>query len=187
MKKYIVSLVALLTLGYAGYAHATASEGAGPSTKREIAGAPGYVPYKNYQLVRYGEANPAISVPLSAGDVVVWDTVTDDGVTIGLVGITGSVDSVAGVVVGGNIVTAESAGLTASQDYGRRNWGWVQVEGFATVNITSGPPAGGAIVASAARARFATGAVGTNLQPQVVIGFAYDAASSGSSEAGLRL
>lgn len=188
MKK-LISLVALLAIA-GGVAYAQANEGSGPNKKREIEGAPGYLPYKEYQLARYGEANPAISVPLSAGDVVIWDTVSDDGVTVGLVGIAGSQDAVAGVVVGGNIMTAETAGLTASQDYGRRNWGWIQVKGFSSAtNITSGPVASGAIVASTARPRFATaaplGAVGTPIAK--IMGFAYDASSSGSAEANIDL
>lgn len=193
MKKYIVSFVALLTLGYAGYAYCQANEGAGPNNKREIAGAPGYLPYKEYQLARWGEANPAISVPLSAGDVVIRDTVSDDGVTIGLVGIAGSTDAIAGVVVGGNIMTAETAGLTASQDYGRRNWGWIQVKGYNSVtNITGGGGAGTALIASSV-ARYATGtnpslvSGGSATMPPRIMGFSYDAASQGRSEAEIDL
>lgn len=186
MKKSILSLVALLTL-VSGYAYATQNELYGPSEKREISGVLGYVPYKEYQLVRWGENGPnPTGGNLSAGDVVTWDCVSDDGVTIALVGAANSVDAVAGVVVSTLIQSADTTGTTPGIDYGRRNWGYIQVKGFTSdINIINGPSlAGGALVASstarnATAATFvSTGTVGTKR----LLGFAYDA-SSDTSEA----
>lgn len=191
MKKYVVSILTLVVLfgtmsGNVSYA--TQDEGtSGANAKREISGAPGFVPYRQYQLVRWGENGPnPTGGNLSAGDVVVWDCVSDDGVTIALVGATNSVDAVAGVVVSTRIQSVEVTGTTPGVDYGRRNWGYIQVSGFSNkVNVINGPTiAGGALVASAT-ARNATaatlapsGSVGT----QRVMGFAYDANESGTGQ-----
>lgn len=193
MKKYIFSLFALLVLG-TGLVYAQGDEGTtGANTKREISGALGYVPYKELQLVRYAETQNLGSLALSAGDVVVWNTISDDGVTIGLVGTTGSVDSVAGVVVSTIINTADSTGTTPGVDYGRRNWGFIQVRGLCpVVNVTSGGPAGSSLIASSV-SRYATGTPGelttAGTTPRVYrfMGFAYDASSQGQSEALLDL
>lgn len=185
MKKYIISLVALLTL-VSGTVYATQNENGGPNRKREI-GAPGFVPYKEFQLVRFGENAPN-GTSLTLSDVVTWDCVSDDGVTVGLVGTPNSIDAVAGVVVSTVIQTVETTGTTPGVDYGRRNWGYIQVKGFNNdINIINGPAlAGGALIASTT-ARNATAANsnagGTN---HVVLGFAYDA-SSDTSEAQINL
>lgn len=180
MKKYIISLVALLTL-VSGQAFATQGEGSGgPNAKREISGAPGFVPYKEYQLVRYGENGPN-SATLSAGDVVTWDCVSDDGVTIGLVGAVNSVDAVAGVVVSTVINTVEVTGTTPGVDYGRRNWGYIQVRGLSTkVNVTGGSAVVGSSLVASATARYATAALPIN-GGQRNLGFAYDASEQGNS------
>lgn len=186
MKKLIFSFVALLMIG-SGVAHATQGEGAtGANKKREIPGALGYVPYKEIQLVRWGESSPANSTTLSAGDVVVRDTLSDDGVTIGLIGtINCSTDAVAGVIVSPTISTAESTGLTPGVDYGRRNWGWMQVKGYCpTVNITAGAGPGSALYASSTN-RYATKSADNAPFNQRVLGFAYDNASQGQAEAEL--
>lgn len=150
--------------------------------KREIDGAPAYVAYREYQLVRYASnQNVGTNTPLSAGDVVVGDCVSDDGVTIALVGATNSVDAVRGVVVSATIPTCDVTGSTAQTDFGRRNWGYIQVKGLCTtVNFlgSNTPAAGGAIVASAT-ARNAQGALAGNSNR--MMGFAYDAGAGGSS------
>ena len=90
MKK-LISLFALLTL-VSGVAYAYDTDG-NSAQKREIPNTPGYVPYREYQEVRFGADGPN-DVALSAGDVVVGDSVSDDGITVGLAGTAGSVDAV---------------------------------------------------------------------------------------------
>jgi hypothetical protein len=190
MRKFI-ALFSILTfvLGFGGLSYAINDEGAtGANEKREIPGAPGFVPYKEIQLVRYGAIEPNQTY-LSAGDVVVRNTVSDDGVTIALVNeITVSTDAVAGVVVSTKIHTCEFVGATPGVDYGRRNWGWIQVKGYCpTVNIASGPPmAGGAIYASTT-ARYATKSAAVYNQTNRPLGFAYDASSQGQAKAEIDL
>jgi len=189
MKKLLLSLVAALVLIQGGVSYATQDEGqTGANTKRSNGSALGYVPYKELQLVRWGENGPSpTNGNLSAGDVVVWDCVSDDGVTIALVGSTNSSDAVAGVVVSTVIQSADSVGTTASIDYGRRNWGYIQVRGYNTnVNMVGTAPAAGAAIRASDTARNAeaSGTSGGSLKGRV-IGFAYD--NSTDSEVGLYL
>ena len=173
MKKSIFTLLAILMIA-SGVAHATQGTDGNVATKRET-GAPGYVPYREYQLVRYG-AQSVNDTSLTAGDVVTWDCASDDGVTIGLVGVINSVDSVAGVVVSTVIQTAEAASLTPGLDYGRRNWGWIQVKGYtSTINIVDGPGAAGGSIMASGTARNATNSIGAANGTRRLMGFAYDA------------
>lgn len=132
------------------------------------------------QLVRYPEIDPRRpdgNVGISAGDVVVWDTVSDDGVTVNLIGVTGSIDSVAGVVVSATIPTADASG-TAAQTTGRRNWGYIQTYGLNTnVQIEATTVAGQSLIAHPTHNGYATPADDDTVVGRV-FGFAYDAESS---------
>lgn len=144
-------------------------------------------PYKIFTLVRYPSTS-ANEPGLSKGDVVIWDTVSDDGVTVniststGVFNNTSSIDAVAGVIVSTLIPSADQAN-SAGGDINRRNWGWMQVYGYnSTVNITGGNAlAGTGLVASNTVPRYATTAVAT-LENRSM-GFAFDASSQGQSEA----
>lgn len=179
MKKLSLAVVALL-LATSSVGLATQPDNGGPSAKREL-GAPGYIPYKEYQLVRYGAQSPNDS-SLTANDVVTWDCVSDDGITIGLVSSFNSVDAVAGVVVSTIIATAEAAGQTPGIDYGRRNWGWIQVSGYVSdVNMIDGPTAAGGSIQASTTARNATRAEGSTGTTRRIMGFAYDAWSGAAT------
>lgn len=178
MKKQIIALFAILTLiGNVAYAY---DADGNANTKRETNGAPGWLPYREYQLVRYGATSQGITLNLSAGDVVVWDCISDDGVSVNLVGTAGSADAVAGVVVSTTIPTADTVGTTAQTDFGRRNWGYIQVRGYNTnVNMIGTVSAGVGIKASdtARNADDASGASGVNKGRPM--GFVMDANSDG--------
>ncbi len=176
--KRLLSIVAILSL-VSGVAFAYDADG-NINTKRQIDGAPASVAYREYQLVRWGEngASPT-GGNLSAGDVVVGDCVSDDGITVAIIGTTNSIDAVRGVVVSPAIQTCDVVGTTAITDFGRRNWGYIQVKGFCTkVNVYAGGVAGSALVA-AGQARCATAA--PNNPGLRTLGFAYDASESGNA------
>lgn len=180
MKKLYSILLALgLLVGGVNVAHAYSSDG-NPNLKDESTATPAD-PVRVYRLVRYPE-NQVDSVTLSAGDVVVWDCVSDDGVSVTLVSSANSTDAVAGVVVSPFIPTADSSN-SAANSIGRRNWGYVQTSGLCTVaNVTSGGAAGTALRASQT-ARYATAATVTPTgTTQRIMGFAYDASSQGQAE-----
>lgn len=130
-------------------------------------------PVRIYQMGRYPEIG-ANDPGLSAGDVVLMDAVSKDGVTINLSGRGTSVDSVIGVVVSPTIASADQAG-TVFTDLGHRNWGYYQVYGTcATINVINSATvvAGGALVASGT-ARMATGVVTATPTAARTLGFAY--------------
>lgn len=177
MKKRILSLFVLLSF-VGGMANAYDADG-NANKKREIDGAAPYVAYREYQLVRFA-SNGNSAVVLSAGDVVVGDCVSDDGVTVAQSSAANSVDAVRGVVVSTTIPTCDVTGSTAQTDYGRRNWGYVQVKGLCTtVNLLTGVLAGSSVVV-APLAKYGQAAVNSN-SGQKTLGFAYDASANGNA------
>lgn len=177
--KRLLSFVAILLL-VSGVAYAYNADG-NANKKREIDGAPASVAYREYQLVRWAENGPnPTGGNLSAGDVVVGDCVSDDGITIAIVGATNSVDAVRGVVVSPLIQTCDVVGTTAITDFGRRNWGYIQVRGLCTtVNVIAGGAAGTSLVASDSVRCATARAVGNNNGR--TLGFAYDASGLGNA------
>lgn len=176
LMKRMFSFVAILSL-VSGLAYAYTDDG-NVNVKREMQGAPASVAYREYQLVRWAENGPSpTGGNLSAGDVVVGDCVSDDGITIAIVGSTNSVDAVRGVVVSPSIQSCDTTGTTAITDFGRRNWGYIQVRGLCTkVNTYAGGVAGSSLVA-AAQVRCATASAGA--PGQRTLGFSYDASGAG--------
>lgn len=171
--KRLFSFIAILSL-VSGVAYAYTDDG-NASVKRAIAGAPASVAYREYQLVRYpNNLNLGSNTPLTAGDVVVWDCVSDDGITVNVVLASNSADAVAGVVVSPTIGSADTVGTTPATDFGRRNWGYIQVKGLCTnINTVGTLLAGGSIKASdTARNADDANVVGTHAR---VMGFSYDA------------
>ena len=183
--RYLLLTLSLLTVSVGAFAY----DGDGfASKKRQIEDAPASFPYREYQLVRYAEMSKD-GVGLSAGDVVVRDTVSKDGVTVGIAGTAGSVDGVVGVVVSKTIPTCDAGGLLLSTDFGRRNWGYIQVRGYCNkVNINSGPAVAGGVLFASQQPRYATGSTalitgdGTRS-----MGFAYNTSSSGQDTAEISL
>ena len=139
-------------------------------------------PLKVYQLVR----NPQTgldSTTFASGDVLLWDTVSDDGVTVNRVGntdITTSSDAVAGVVVG-SIPTADDQGaVDPANDRWKNNWGYIQTYGPAIAKIDASAVAVGEGLRGSATASRAVG-VGGGTDASASLGFAMDAKSGGST------
>ena len=189
MRKLTLVLLGLLMVS--GSAFAGYDEGF-RITKKEQSGGGEADPVRVIQLVRNPNfASNGIGVntfvnQISEGDAVLWDLISDDGVTINIVGsgnISVSNDAAAGIAVG-NIPTADIQGNTASQDVGRRNWGWIQTYGHCPRAWTdaSAITVGDGLRLSTTPRRVGTAAVATN---SVVInsgpstlGFAYDTSST---------
>lgn len=180
MRKRLFALLAVITL-VCGSAYAYDADG-NINKKREVEGAPAYFPYREYQLVRYGATSQGITANLSAGDVVIWDCISDDGVSVNLVTTAGSSDAAAGVVVSTTILTADVTGTTAVTDWGKRNWGYIQVKGYNTnINMIGTPTAGGAIKVSDSARNADTAVSTTGEYKGRSIGFAMDANSDGEA------
>lgn len=91
---------------------------------------------RGVRLVRFSN-NGLNASSLVSGDAVVWDTVSDDGVSVRTT--TTSADGAFAGIVCTTIPTSDaSTGTSAYDDLGRRNWGWIVVEGFMTARATAG-------------------------------------------------
>lgn len=183
MKKSFLVLLCALFVSASAYAY---SEGTvGPNRKESSGGQP-YTPVKVIQLVRFPE-DKDIGVALSKGEVVLWDVISDDGVTVNrgsAIGLTASNDAVAGVVVSTTIPTADQAG-TAATDYGHRNWGYIQTYGYCSavmIDTSNGNVAAGQGLRASASSGYAVGAQNDGGKvSNGSLGFSYDAVTSGSN------
>lgn len=188
MRKAYIFALALLLVG--GNVMAAYDEGTAINNKEQSKGSAAD-PVRVYRLVRYPEVAP--NVPsISAGEVLIWDMNSDDGVTVnrlayptngatGMVAFTGvgSTDSVAGIAVA-EILTADVA-VSASSNIGARNWGYVQTYGpAATAMVQATTTAGGAIAANdtAGDQLYAIPVTGVNPRAGAIFAFAMDACSS---------
>lgn len=123
MKK-ILFLVLALTLTGAGssFADVQVDKGQGKSTADII-----FTVVRNGRTnANYGENRNNGNV-ISSGSVVVWDTVSRDGVSIELTGLSGD-GRVAGIMI--DTIPGSSRDTTAATDEGYDNWGRMQVWGF---------------------------------------------------------
>jgi len=129
-------------------------------------------PHKIFRLVRYiGDST------LAADSLVIWHLTEDDGVTIGTT--TTSNDSAVASIIVQPALARVTAGNTAAQDVGQRNWTWLQTYGKSQVDIYEDVSAGDAmgtaqIVQEAGSFVASTSSSGLNGNA----GFFYDAGSA---------
>ena len=105
-----------------------------PGILKRITGGRQSVSTKVYKLVRFANRGPNALV--DSGDVLVWDTVSDDGVAVSLT-TTSADGAIAGIAVT-QIESADSASSSAADDDGRRNWGYIIVHGVTAADASSG-------------------------------------------------
>ena len=134
-------------------------------------------PQNTFRMVRYMPRNAgATSDTLSADTIVIWDTNSDDGVTITTTVISGD-SRVAGVIANA-CLTPDPIGNSAAKDRNKRNWTWLQTYGKADVYVSDGAAmlVGAAIGTSTTEGDAQTGITwGTATGGvQGVAGFAYD-------------
>ena len=136
MKKIVCLILAALLV--AGTAYATTpgyriNPGIGEN-KTTCQGGQVSDPGKTFRMVRYvpasGDGN---SATLATESIVIWDTTSDDGVTVTTTTVSPA-STVAGVIVQVGL-TPVTLGLTAAQDRGDRCWTWLQTHGLAQVRI----------------------------------------------------
>lgn len=141
MKKLLsLVLLSLLMMGIAfgatpGYRQ---SPGTGYSVAPgvgEIRGSGKYIsePHRTFRLVRYVPASSGYETSLTAESIVIWDSTSDDGVTITTTAT--SYDSRVAGITANIALTHEAWGNTAAEDVGKRNWTWLQTYGLAEVRV----------------------------------------------------
>lgn len=135
MNKYLrnlalaISLVLVSSVAYAFPSEPTFDETRKNQSSRQA------TPYREIQLVRF-PTQGANSIAVS-GDVAIWNTVSDDGVSIALT--TTSADArIAGVVCVTIFSPDNATATSALDDIGHRNWGWIITRGLANVKVTAG-------------------------------------------------
>lgn len=183
MRKLILSLFALFACVGSAFA-ATYDEGAYTHNIEQSRGTPAD-PVRVYMLVRYPEVGANVA-SISAGEVLGWDVISDDGVTVNRLAWAGtntgstSTDAVAGVAVG-TIQTADTANA-ASSSLGSRNWGYIQTYGYCPVAMVQSTAVAGQALAmndTLVDAQYALPvAVSGNTRAGAIFGFALDAVSS---------
>ena len=190
MRKYIAILLAVLLMAGTAFA-ATPGRDLSPG-KGDIMGNVGrydFDAHKTFRLVRYVPAdNSAVSTTLTANSLVIWDTTSDDGVTVTTTATSANA-AVAGIIVQ-QALTPQTLGNTATQDYAKRNWTWLQTYGLATAALADdeGVVAAGSPIAIGADKGTVTGYNSAISPFGASCGFAYDdiAASGTDSEVFLR-
>ena len=126
-------LVALTFLGlFVAVSSFAASDPANPGILKRVVGASQDTPTRVYVLVRYasrdGGTTTSNSPTLASGSAVIWDTTSDDGVTIRTTTVSAD-PAFAGITVSA-ILSPDTVNVTsAADDNGRRNWGYAQVYG----------------------------------------------------------
>ena len=182
MRKYLFISLAILLV--AGLAIAAPGNQTSPGHGDKLGqGGLASDPGKIFRLVRYvPTSGSTVSATLAANSIVIWDLVSDDGVTVTTT--TTSYDTaVAGIIVA-NALTPETLGNTAFADVGKRNWTWLQTYGKSLVNIQgdSDTSSAGDAMSCGSDAGEACDFVGggTDAQTQGMAGFFYDDGAAGA-------
>ncbi len=151
MKNKLMLLVLALSLAWSGVVFGAPAEpeDVGFRLNNAVVGGNDGVATKVFILVRNGDRTADTSA-LNSGDVVVWDTNSDDGITVTTTTISHD-GAVAGILVTA-LETADTGSITAADDTGRRNWGYAQVYGVVLANSGVGGVnnviAGGLVITS---------------------------------------
>lgn len=144
-------------------------------------------PSKTFRLVRFVPvAGSNNSLTLTKDSAVIWDLVSDDGVTVTLSTTSGD-SAVAGIVVQDGLTPdIGTLGNEASEDRANRNWTWLQTYGLSQADLRPGEAiaaAGDAIGLSTSPGKISTFAAGVATpRNQGLLGFAYDSASASTSD-----
>lgn len=135
-KHYLASLLAFVLLGVSTSAFAF-SEPSSIGHNKRVRGSDQHVDSKVFKLVRNGVIG-AQGISMVSGDAVIYDTTSDDGVTVALT-TTSADGAFAGICVTA-IPSSDGTTTTTSalDDIGRRNWGYIQVHGRALAKVSAG-------------------------------------------------
>jgi len=158
--KSIISLsVIVMLLGISASAYAVPDPAFSTWTVKRQVGSRQGDPVRVIKLVRFSTKDPN-GTSVVSGDALVYDTVSDDGVSVRMTST--SVDgAVAGVVCSSTILTADNAQNSAIDANGARNWGWIVVSGLTTVRVAPGGGLNGAAVGQPFVTSIDTGAATT--------------------------
>jgi hypothetical protein len=143
MKKILCLTLALLLV--CGVAFAVQSgKNVSPGTGIQVQqGGYDFDPPKTFRLVRFVQRDavdltitgPGTDVGISPDAIVIWSTLSNDGVTVTTTRVTD--DSRVAGISRSYMLQQKTAGNSARDDYGQGNWGWIQTYGVSTVTMSS--------------------------------------------------
>lgn len=143
IKSLFISLIALCAISGVAFSATNVPTDVGMLKRQE--GTSQDTPVRVYKLVRYATEG-ANQASLNSGDAVTWDQLSLDGLTVRIG--TNSLDGGFAGIVAATILTYDTltqGGTTAGDDNGRRNWGYITVNGGPVfANITAGGTNGNA-------------------------------------------
>ena len=133
LKVIALSLLSVFVLGGVAFAVNQPND---PGIKKHLTGTDQATPSKVYKMVRLSNSG-LDSASRVSGDAVVYDTNSDDGVTVRTT-TTSADGSFAGILVTALQSSDAVTGTSAADDIGRRNWGFIQVHGPCVATVGAG-------------------------------------------------
>lgn len=193
MKKLIFSLLSFVVISSQAFAFTNPPEPTVIAEKKGVSGRKQGDQAAVVVLVRNSHSAPSTAT-INSGDAVVWDTNSDDGVTVRHT-TTSADGAFAGIAVTAILSSDATSGTSAQDDAGLRNWGYILVHGKTHANVTAGgtngQAIGGAMITSTDAGKVTsieqiTTNDPTGLRPYVRAignrgGFFYDAADTSST------
>lgn len=142
MRKLYILAVAIFAITLSQPAFAINEPSFANQEKKSMPGALQGEPIRVVKLVRYSTRGNS-TTSLTSGDAVVYDTVSDDGISVRRT--TSSGDGAFAGITAVTILTADSNASSAFDDAGLRNWGWIVVHGPMVANAGTGGTNGNAV------------------------------------------
>lgn len=134
-KLYILMLTLLATVGLVSTSFARSEPGFESWSNKSVNVGRESNPVRILKLVR-NSAGGDNGVTIVSGDAVVYDTNSDDSVSV-RVTTTSADGAFAGIAASQILSSDASAAASAFDDIGRRNWGYIIVHGPANANTTT--------------------------------------------------
>lgn len=135
MRKLKLFLVLAFTFTLSGVAYAIPEPTYETAEKLQSTGSKQGTPYRDVKLVRLSNQAQNGTAVVS-GDVVKYDTVSDDGISVALVAASAD-GAIAGIAVTSIQTNDRTVVNSAYDDAGGRNWGWIIVHGPAVAKVSA--------------------------------------------------
>ena len=138
MKKSLSFLLASLFIAQSGFAFTNPTDSTINSVKKGANGRRQGEQAAVIMLVRNPmKSNNLTTLNINSEDAVVYDLISDDGVTVRFA-VASADGAFAGIAVTTILSSDAPAGLSAYDDYGQRNWGYILIHGKCTAKVTAG-------------------------------------------------
>lgn len=137
IKSLSLALLALVMLAGTSFAFVNPPDPDIIAEKKGVSGKKVWEQAAVVLLVRNAHAGLSGTMNILSEDAVIYDTNSDDGVTVRLT-TTSADGALAGIAVTAITSSDAATGTAASDDWGRRNWGYILVHGKCTAKAVAG-------------------------------------------------